>query len=57
MLVVVGRGQWTLARRELSRRDAVTVPPSLREADTATTTIGLGAAAAVMRLRGPPRTS
>ena len=56
MLVVVWRGQRTLARGEFSRGDAVTVPPSLREADAASTTIGLGTAATV-RLRSSPWTS
>ena len=48
LLVVVGRGQRTLARRELSRRNSSACPPSLREADAATTTsIGLGAASTI----------
>ena len=53
--MLVRRGQRTLARCELSRGNAVTVPPGLREADAATTTISLGAAASV-RFRCSPRT-
>ena len=57
LLVVVRRGQWTLARSEFSRRNASACPPSLREANAATTTsIGLRTASAI-RLRCPPGTS